>query len=276
MPSASVPPVDAGGAFSAVSVADTLASANLQTYGTFSSGGSTSCASTSSSSAGCFLYLYNDDPYGGEMVWGNATALSAFGALSGAAETQAGQNVFGYNPVGMQGGFSADFDDAVLVTGGTGTGYLFADFSWTAAATANFGKGFDIWPSFTVAVGSSSESWTSSATGPIGISCYSPFPCTGSGTVVVSTPFTFGGLTDISGSTADSLSTGEGVLFFGSTLISSASLGLTGFSVYDASGDLVPGAVVTPVLTPEPASASLLLYGALVLGVLLWRFNLQD
>jgi hypothetical protein len=66
------------------------------------------------------------------------------------------------------------------------------------------------------------------------------------------------------------------VLFFGSTLISSASLGLTGFSVYDASGDLVPGAVVTPVLTPEPASASLLLYGALVLGVLLWRFNLQD
>jgi hypothetical protein len=45
---------------------------------------------------------------------------------------------------------------------------------------------------------------------------------------------------------------------------SNASLTRTGFSVYDASGNLVPGAQVTPVLTFEPGAFSLLLCDALV------------
>jgi len=259
-------------AFSAVSIAGTLSSVNMQASGMFSSG-PTGCGQTSFSSASCSFTAYNEDPYGGEEVHGSASASSAFGALSGAALVQAGQSVFGTNFVSVQGGFSAEFNDPVLVTGGSGTGTLVVDFSWSAGAVANYGEG--VWPSFTVVVGTSSESWTSSATDPVGPTCSSELPCTGSGTVDISVPFTFGGVTTVGGSASVALNTFDGEFFFGSTLNSSASLTLTGFSVYDASGNLVPGAMVTPILSPEPGTVSLLMCGALVFCALLRR-RLQD
>jgi hypothetical protein len=111
--------------FSAVCIAGTLSSVDMQASGTFSSGPPTGCGQASSSSA---------------------------------AYADAVQNNFGANFVSVQGGGSAEFTDPVLVTGGAGTGTLVADFSWSASAWVAIGE--VIWPSFTVVVGTSGQSWT--------------------------------------------------------------------------------------------------------------------
>ena len=229
--------------FSAVCIAGTLSSVDMQASGTFSSGPPTGCGQASSSSAACSFSAYNWDRYGGGNVDGSASASSAFGSLSGAAYADAVQNNFGANFVSV-----------------------LADFSWSASAWVAIGE--VIWPSFTVVVGTSGQSWTQ----PYG-SCIAP-NCTASGTLAVSVPFTFGGLTNVGGSTSVFLNTEEASFSLSSIFDSSASLTLTGFSVYDASGNLVPGAVVTPLLSPEPGSVSLSLCGALVLWMLVAGFKL--
>jgi hypothetical protein len=259
-------------AFGGVSVAGTLSSVGFSSSGMFNGGTPTGCGDSSATTAYCSFYANNFDQYGGEGVSGNASASSAFGTLSGNAQAEASQSLFGYNGVIVQGGFTAEFNDPVLVTGVSGTGTLVADFSWNAEAYA-VPSGEQFWASFTAGVGSSSDSWTATGNLP-----YAPYvcqgstmvPCTGAGTVDVSSSFTFGGLTDVSGSTTADINTQPiNIGMYGEQLgYSSSSLTVT-FLVYDAAGNLVPGAVVTPVLTstPEPGSISLLLCGALVLGV---------
>jgi hypothetical protein len=138
------------------------------------------------------------------------------------------------------------------------------------------------WPTFAASVGASSSSWTGIANLPSSNLCEGPVPCQGTGTLDVSSSFTFGGLIDVDGSTAVGINTLEilGQSFpisLGQDGNSSSSLTVT-FLVYDAAGNLVPGAVVTPVLTstPEPGSISLLLCGALVLGMRFARFTSKN
>jgi len=259
-------------AFGGVSIAGTLSTVYMQAYGMFNGGTPTGCGDNSATTASCSFSAYNTDPYGGEGATGSASASSAFGSLSATAWASAGQSIDGANGVTVQGGYTAEFDDPVVVTGGSGTGTLVADFSWTALGTVN-ATSEAFWPTFAASVGASSSSWTGFANLPSSNLCAGPVPCQGTGTLDVSSSFTFGGLIDVDGSTAVGMNTleilGQGFpLSLSQFANSSSSLTVT-FSVYDAAGNLVPGAVVTPVLTstPEPGPISLLLCGALVLAV---------
>ena len=259
-------------ALSGVSIAGTVSTVGMEATGMFDEGGITSCGYSSATTASCSVGANNYDPFGGELVTAGTSASSAFGALSGSIGAQAYQSCC-YNFVSVQGGFTAEFNDPVVVTGGSGTGTLVADFSWTAEATVS-GTSEAFWPTFAASVGTLSESWTGTANLPISPVCIAqvPVPCTGSGTLAVSSAFTFGGLIDVDGSTAVEMDTSEitGGSFpadLGQIGNSLSSLTVT-FLVYDASGNLVPGAIVTPITsTPEPGSISLLLCGALVFGM---------
>ena len=268
-------------AFGGVSIAGTLSNVYMQGYGMFNGGTPTSCGDSSATTASCTFYANNFDQYGGEGASGSASVSSAFGNLSATAWASAGQSIDGANGVSVQGGYTAEFDDPVVVTGGSGIGTLVADFSWTALGTVN-ATSEAFWPTFAASVGASSSSWTGFANLPSSNLCAGPVPCQGTGSLDLSSSFTFGGLIDVDGSTAVGIDTLEilGQSFpisLGQDGNSSSSLTVT-FSVYDAAGNLVPGAVVTPVLTstPEPGSISLLLCGALVFGMRFARFTSKN
>jgi hypothetical protein len=268
-------------AFSGVSIAGTLSTVGMGASGMFNGGTPTSCGDSSATTASCSFFDYNMDPYGGESASGSASASSAFEMLSATASANAGQSIDGANGTSVQGGYTAEFDNPVVVTGGSGTGTLVADFSWTALATVN-ATSDAFWPTFAASVGASSSSWTGIANLPSSNLCEGPVPCQGTGTLDVSSSFTFGALIDVDGSTAVGINTLEilGQSFpisLGQDGNSSSSLTVT-FLVYDAAGNLVPGAIVTPVLTstPEPGSISLLLCGALMLGMRCTRFSSKN
>ena len=178
---------------------------------------------------------------------GTVMASSVFGALSGEiTENLKGlQGLSGGNPFDLTENFYAGFNNLLLVTGGTGTGMLVAHYSWDfeASQAAPFTVGFDanFFDGFGISVGGT----------------YPPGPLSQSGTFDVPVSFAFGQLMPIE-AYMQGIATPH-ILSFSL----SASLSLTGFSVYDAAGNLVPGAQVAPTIAPEPGSMWLLLCGTL-------------
>ena len=227
------------------------------------------CSQSNSTSAGCVVEIYA--PIFGQ-AFAIAEASSAFGSLSGDAGADIGTNLLGeVYPGTAQIQFISEFSDPVLITGGAGRGTLVVHFSWNACSSTRVGNEFiaGSWPSFSVMAGTTMGGWTGGGTSTAGCA----LGVSGSGTRDLSTEFAFGGYVTVGGSTAGQVISNwydnQGPDFVGAQNGSSASLTVTGFSVYDAAGNLVPGAEVTPLLAPllipEPTSISLLVCGALAL-----------
>jgi hypothetical protein len=247
-------------AWNGISSAGTLSSVTLSGSATpLLPGSVTYCSQSDVASAGCNIWISTEDGLSGAYAGGGAS--SAFGDLSGNLmfSIENSWRSDGYVEID-EAQFTAEFSDPVLITGSTGPGTLVAHFTWSGCDVGAWGDlcqrldGSS--PSFSATAGTSSSEWT--ANGMV----YS-------GALDLSTPFDFGGQSTIAGSIAGWLPNGIDYSPYPDLADggSYASLTLTGFSVYDAAGDLVPGAQVTPILNPapipEPGS-----FGLAVCGVL--------
>lgn len=246
-------------AWAGISSAGTLSSVTLSgSAAPLAPGSVTYCSQSDVASVGCNIWVY-EDLWSGAYAGGGAS--SAFGNLSGNLMFSIENSWRSFGNVGIdQAQFTAEFSDPVLITGGTGPGTLVAHFTWSGCDVGAWGDLCHMLdgssPSFSATTGTSSSEWT--ANGMV----YS-------GALDLSTPFNFGGQSTIAGTIAGWLPNG---MIYSTSADSSnggayASLTLTGFSVYDAAGDLVPGAQVTPILNPasipEPGSFGLVVCGAL-------------
>ncbi len=260
---------------SGISSASTLSSVSAQASPPFGVpfSGATDCSQSSSTSASCNIQVYVEMFRGGSAL-ANISASSAFGSLTGQASATAENDSSGLGGLyigTVQAQFTSVFSDPVLITGGAGNGTLQAHFSWTVCSWTLVGNSYvpGYLPSFSASAGTSTEAWTGSTSGAGYEFGCSGFP--GGGTLDLSTPFSFGGYVTIAASTDGEVISeiNENDVLSPAENFSSASLTLTGFTVLDASGNLVPGAEVTPILTPmltpEPASISLLICGKLAL-----------
>ena len=243
-------------AWNVASKADTLSWVSLQ--GSVASP-ITSCSASDAAAASCTINFTAGSGYDEGQGFGLASASSAFGSLSGSADLFGSPDLLGRPYPTVSGEFSADFNDPVLITGGTGSGTVVAHFSWSDAeyiypVVCNDCYPGGFWPSFSADIGGTSQSWSAGPTSST------------TGTFDLAASFVFGSTTSVGGSLSADPTT-ELLVYSGSgsDAGASASLTLTGFSVYDSAGNLVPGAEVTPMLSPEPGAWSLCLAGLLIL-----------
>ncbi len=244
-------------ALNAVSSASTLSTVSVSGTSDGNPSAPTSCAAMDAASASCSINYDYGTGYNGAHGFGLASATSVFGLLTGAVQVNGSPDFLGRSFPFVQGQFAAEFSDPVIVTGDTGTGTLVAHFTWSADADTQPlcyecpPAGF--WPSYVVSIGNSSVSWTAGA------------PATNV-PLDFAAAFVFGQMTAVGASSSDQISTdipAYSAPGIGAAAI--AELMLTGFSVYDASGNLVPGAQVT-VVGAEPGTWMLWVCGLLVLA----------
>ena len=216
----------------------------------FSPGSVSACTRESTTSAVCAISA--SEPY---YRWGgfiSITASSSFGSVAANGDVE--DDRYGL----LTASFSAEFSDFLQVTGGSGAGTLVAHFAWDARAT-HFPEIPATPPSFSVVAGKSRSSWTPAL---------SITPT--SGLLDVSSPFIFVDLLAIGGATTGNMLAGNGESeYLGS------SLNVTGYSIFDANGNSVSGAVVTPqgvpnvnFFVPEPGCSILFPAGSLALLVI--------
>jgi hypothetical protein len=223
--------------------------------------GNSSCQDSGVTSASCSIsfQLTPSSFQGG----GSVSATAGFGSLSG--QGSGGGEAATPGPII----YNTSFSDYLVVTGGTGSGTLTAHYQLDAdgGQPLNPATNADVptnSPEFSFLEGSTAENLYPHLTD--GNSGFSNEPFS------ISSPFQFGTQVTFGADTQaliDNYIYTEGLF---AEAQCGSSVQLIGFTVLDASGNVIPGAEVTPenvvgldFFTPEPFSASLVLLGLVAL-----------
>jgi len=216
----------------------------------------TSCSQSDTGPVSCFLQFGFDDPTGRQSVGGNASATADFGYIAGFI-VGGGTNAY------LSASYDASFADYVTVLGGSGQGRLITHYQLASADEANgVIPSFAVPPSYSFLQAGFVDWYTPNLQ-------HIPFDNPDASLTEsfdVSTPITFGQLILLGASTHTEFS------FYaesgrGSSLYTSASAKLTGYTVLDSDGTILSEASVQRSLSdaPEPGTLWLGIGGTLIL-----------